>query len=160
MAAAAAGAEVTSVSVDVAAPAEVVWALVSDLTRMGEWSPETTKVEWTKGSTGPSVGATFRGYNKLGPRRWFTDGTIVVADPPRELAWDVAAVRLPVARWRYLIESTGELSCRVTEVFEDRRGGIVKVLGNLVSGVKDRGDHNAKGMQATLDRIKAAAEPD
>lgn len=149
----------TAVSVEIAAPAEAVWALVSDLTRMGEWSPETTKVEWTGGSTGPSVGATFKGTNKLGPRRWSTNGRIVVADPPNELAWDVTAVGLKVARWAYRIESTGEFSCRVTETFDDQRGGLLKVLGSLVSGVKDRGEHNAKGMEATLARLKAAAEP-
>ena len=149
----------TTVSTEIAAPAEAVWALVSDLTRMGEWSPETTKVEWTGDSTGPAVGATFRGTNKLGPRRWSTNGRIVVADPPRELAWDVAAVGLAVARWTYRIESTGEFSCRVTETFEDKRGGLVKILGNVVSGVKDRGVHNAKGMEQTLARLKAAAEP-
>lgn len=149
----------TTVSTDIAAPAEAVWALVSDLTRMGEWSPETTRIEWTGGSTGPSVGATFKGTNKLGPRRWSTNGRIVVADPPRELAWDVTAVGLAVARWTYRIESTGEFSCRVTETFEDKRGGLVKVLGNVVSGVKDRGDHNANTMEQTLARLRAAAEP-
>ena len=149
----------TTVSIEIAAPAEVVWALVSDLTRMGEWSPETTKVEWTGGSTGPSVGATFKGANKLGPRRWSTNGRIVTADPPNELAWDVKVLGLDVARWTYRIESTDELSCRVTETFLDKRGGIIKVVGNVVSGVKDRGVHNAKGMQETLERLKAAAEP-
>lgn len=150
----------TSVSVDVAAPAEAVWALLSDLTRMGEWSPETTKVEWTGGSTGPSVGATFKGTNENGARRWSTDGRITAADPPNLLEWEVTSVAgMKVATWRYVIESTGELSCRVTESFEDRRGVLMKVLGGLATGVKDRGTHNADGMQATLDRLKAAAEP-
>lgn len=149
----------TTATVDIAAPAEAVWALVSDLTRMGEWSPETIKVEWTGGSTGPSVGATFKGTNKLGPRRWSTNGRIVTANPPNELAWDVKVLGLDVARWTYRIESTGEFSCTVTETFQDQRGGIVKVLGNVVSGVKDRGEHNAKGMEATLAALKKAAEP-
>jgi uncharacterized protein YndB with AHSA1/START domain len=150
----------TAASVEIAAPADEVWALVSDLTRMGEWSPETTKVEWTGGSTGPSVGATFKGTNRLGARRWSTNGRIVTAEPARELAWDVTAIGgIKVARWRYVIEPTGDRSCRLTESFEDQRqGGLIKVLGNLASGVKDRGEHNAKGMQQTLDRIKSAAE--
>jgi uncharacterized protein YndB with AHSA1/START domain len=150
----------TTESIDIVAPAEVVWSLVSDLTRMPEWSPETTKVEWTKGSTGPSAGATFKGTNRMGPRRWSTTCTIVIADPPRELAWDVTSVGgMKVARWRYLIEPIDELSCRLTESTEDQRGGLMKVIGNVATGVKDRGDHNAKGMRETLARIKAAAEP-
>jgi uncharacterized protein YndB with AHSA1/START domain len=150
----------TTVSIDIDAPAEAVWALVSDLTRMGEWSPETTKVEWTGGSTGPAVGATFKGSNRQGVRRWSTTCTIVACDPPRELAWDVTTVLgLKIAQWRYVIEPTGELSCRLTESTVDQRNGVAKVLGNLATGVKDRTDHNAAGMRATLERIKAAAEP-
>ena len=153
-------AEVTTESIDIVAPAEVVWSLVSDLTRMGEWSPETERVEWMGGATGPSVGARFKGHNRFRGRRWSTTGTIVAADPPRELAWDVTSVLgLAVARWRYVIEPVDELSCRLTESTEDQRGALMKVLGNLATGVKDRGEHNAAGMRATLERIKAAAEP-
>ena len=47
----------TAVSRDIDAPAHDVFALVSDLTRMGEWSPENTGGKWVKGSTGPALGA-------------------------------------------------------------------------------------------------------
>ena len=151
---------VTTESIEIVAPAGVVWSLVSDLTRMPEWSPETTKVEWTGGSTGPSEGATFKGSNRMGVRRWSTSCKIVVADPPRELAWDVTTVGgLKIARWRYLVEPIDELSCRLTESTEDQRNAVAKLIGNLATGVKDRGEHNAAGMRATLGRIKAAAEP-
>jgi uncharacterized protein YndB with AHSA1/START domain len=150
----------TSASVDIAAPAEAVWALVSDLTRMGEWSPETERVEWTGGATGPSVGATFKGHNRHGSKRWTTTCTVTVAEPPRELAWDVKALGVvPVATWRYEVEAIDELSCRVTESTTDKRPGIFKSLTAVATGVKDRGAHNAANMQATLERIKAAAEP-
>ena len=151
---------VTSAAVEIAAPAEAVWALVSDLPRMGEWSPETERVEWTGGATGPSVGATFKGHNRVGARRWSTSCTITVADPPRELAWDVKAVGgFAVATWRYEIEPLGDTSCRLTESTTDRRAGWFKRVTALATGVKDRGEHNAAGIQATLERIKAAAEP-
>ena len=150
----------TTESIDIVAPAEVVWSLVSDLTRMPEWSPETTKVEWTTGSTGPSVGARFKGTNKMGWRSWSTSCTIVTADPPRELAWDVHAPGgVKVAHWGYLIEPLDEHSCRVTESSVDHRPAWFKLPTNLITGVKDRGEHNAKGMQQTLDRIRAAVEP-
>ena len=150
----------TTESIDIVAPAQVVWSLVSDLTRMPEWSPETTKVEWTKGSTGPSVGATFKGTNKMRRRSWSTTCTIVVADPPRELAWDVHAPGgMKVAHWGYRIEPIDDLSCRVTETAVDHRPGWFKLATNVITGVKDRGTHNAAGMRATLERIKAAAEP-
>ena len=55
---------------EIAAPAETVWALVSDLPRMGEWSPENQGGTWLNGATGPAPGAIFTGKNKNGIRRW------------------------------------------------------------------------------------------
>ena len=149
-----------SVTVDVAASPEVVWSLVSDLSRMGEWSPECTGVQWKSavpGTSGPSVGAVFKGSNKIGIRRWSTKGTIVAAEPKRRIAWDVAALGLPVARWSYTIDPS-ETGSRVTETWEDKRGALINAVGPLTTGVKDRVAHNEAGMRATLERLKAAAE--
>ena len=57
------------VTIDVSAPPERVYGLISDITRMGEWSPECRRCEWIDGATGPAVGARFRGHNRLGPVR-------------------------------------------------------------------------------------------
>jgi hypothetical protein len=51
---------------------DAVYTVVSDVTRMGEWSPETTKCEWIDGATGPAAGARFKGSNKRGFVRWST----------------------------------------------------------------------------------------
>jgi hypothetical protein len=40
---------------------EEAWALIADITRMGDWSPETTSAVWRGGATGPALGARFRG---------------------------------------------------------------------------------------------------
>ena len=71
----------TAVTRDIAAPAEKVWALVSDLPRMGEWSPENAGGTWAKGATGPALGAVFKGTNKNGFRRWSTTVTVVACEP-------------------------------------------------------------------------------
>ena len=50
-----------------------VWELVSDITRMGEYSPEVFEAEWLDGATGPAVGARYRGHvkrNEIGPTYW------------------------------------------------------------------------------------------
>lgn len=149
----------TTASTEIVAPAEVVWLLVSDLTRMGEWSPETSKITWTKGSTGPSVGASFKGTNRIGRRRWSTNGTITVANPPSELAWDVTSILgMKVAEWRYLIEPIDDLSCRLTESTVDQRNPLLAWIGGVVTGVKNRETHNPANLEATLRRIKSAAE--
>ena len=149
-----------SVSVDVAAGPDVVWGLVSDLTRMGEWSPECTGVVWKGTAPGPvlpSAGAVFKGRNRIGFRRWSTKGTIVAAEPNQRIAWDMSALGLPGARWSYTIEPT-DGGCRVTERWEDKRGAVLNFVGPLVTGVKDRAARNEATMRITLDRLKAAAE--
>src|SRR3954447_16456201 len=62
-----------SVTVQMAASPRVVWDIVSDVTRIGEFSPETFEARWTRGSTGPAVGAYFKGHvkrNGVGPVYW------------------------------------------------------------------------------------------
>lgn len=73
----------TAESRDIAAPAEKLWSLVSDLPRMGEWSPENAGGKWVKGATGPALGARFKGNNKNGVRRWSTTVTSWRASPTR-----------------------------------------------------------------------------
>jgi polyketide cyclase/dehydrase/lipid transport protein len=53
-----------SVTEHMNAPPARVWALIADVTRTGEWSPETHKAEWLDGATGPAVGARFRGRRR------------------------------------------------------------------------------------------------
>ena len=77
-------------SIQVDAPPEQVWALVSDVTRMGEWSPETVKGEWIDGASTPVVGARFKGRNKRGILRWSTKCTVVACEPGKEFSFVVA----------------------------------------------------------------------
>ena len=55
------------VSTVIDAPAELLYDMVAELPRMGEWSRECSAVEWIEGSTGPAVGARFVGHNHTGP---------------------------------------------------------------------------------------------
>jgi hypothetical protein len=148
-----------SASVHVDAPPDVVYKLISDLPRMGEWSPECVRCDWTGGATGAAVGARFKGRNRRGARRWSTKGEVVVAEPGHELAWDVTSVfGLPVARWTYRITASPDGGSDVVESTEDRRGRVMHVLGYLATGVRDRATHNTSGMESTLRRLKEEAE--
>jgi hypothetical protein len=69
-----------------AAP-EAVWAVVSDVTRVGDWSHECRGSEWVDGATAAQAGARFRGRNRVNRRAWTRVNEIVAADAPRELAW-------------------------------------------------------------------------
>lgn len=149
--------EQVEVTEEVRAPAQQVWAMVSDLTRMGEWSPENEGVTWLRGATGPEPGARFSGANRNGRKTWRTAGMVVESQPGRLFSFRITAAGLKVAEWRYAFEPTPD-GCRVTETWIDQRGPIARVLGKPVSGVADRAAHNRRTMQKTLERLKAAAE--
>lgn len=149
--------EPVTVTEDIAAPAELVWSMVADLPRMGEWSPENEGARWLRGASGPGTGAVFRGTNRHGRRRWSTTGTVVECQPGRLFSFRISAAGLPISEWRYAVEPAGA-GCRVTETWIDQRGTIAKALGKPVSGVADRSLHNRRTMEETLRRLKAAAE--
>jgi uncharacterized protein YndB with AHSA1/START domain len=150
-------AEQLSVTREIAAPAEHVWAMVADVTRMGEWSPENVGGSWLGGATGAHPGAKFRGANRSGKKKWNTVCAVVDADPGRRFSFRVTAAGLKIAEWSYGFESTAA-GCQVTETWVDRRGRIAKALGKPVSGVADRASHNRAGMEQTLERLAAVAE--
>lgn len=149
--------EPVSATREIGAPATQVWAMVSDVTRMGEWSPETESATWLRGATGPQPGARFRGTNRHGKKKWSTVATIVDAEPGRLFSFRVSAAGFKVAEWRYAFEQTAT-GCRVTETWIDQRGRVATALGKPVSGVEDRASHNRAGMEQTLERLKAVAE--
>jgi uncharacterized protein YndB with AHSA1/START domain len=149
--------EQVSVTREIDAPAERVWAMVADVTRMGEWSPENEGAKWLGGATSAAPGARFKGSNRNGKKKWDTVAKVVDAEPGRSFAFSVSAAGLRIAEWRYTFEPT-PVGCRVTETWTDQRGRIAASLGKPVSGVADRAAHNRAGMEETLDRLKAAAE--
>ncbi|MBV8159349.1 MAG: SRPBCC family protein [Acidimicrobiia bacterium] len=145
-------------SIDIAAPPERLYDMVSDLSRMGEWSPENQGGKWVGGATGAAEGARFKGSNRNGWRKWSTVATVVTANPPKEVAWETKAMGMKVALWRYRFEPKGTGGTTVTESTEDRRGAVMKVLGRTASGVADREAQNKQNMRATLEQLKKAAE--
>jgi uncharacterized protein YndB with AHSA1/START domain len=147
-----------SVTVHIAAPPDRVWNLVSDVTRIGEYSPETFEAEWLDGATGPRAGARFRGHvrrNGIGPVYW-TTCTVTAAEPGREFAFAVGGPGGATANtWRYRLEPAAD-GTDVTESFE-LPGTLPNRLYWAVAG-HARLRTNMTGMRATLERIKAVAE--
>ena len=150
-------ADPVSVTTHIKASPQVVYDLVSDLPRMGEWSPENTGGKWLGGATAPAPGVRFRGSNKAGLRRWSTSVTVVEASPGKAFVFDVTVGPLKVARWAYHLTPSGD-GCDVTETWEDHRSGWMKAIAGPVTGVSDRAAHNLENIRTTLERVKAAAE--
>jgi len=140
-----------------AAPPQRVWELVSDITRIGEFSPETFEAEWLDGATGPAVGATFRGHvkrNGRGPIYW-SACTVVACDVGREFGFEVIVGGKSVNTWRYVLEPTAA-GTAVTESFE-----LADTLPHRIYWVIAgwaRGRTNRDGMRATLERIRDVVE--
>ena len=141
----------------IAASPEVLWALVADVTRMGDWSPESTGGQWVRGADGPALGAHFKGTNANGSKSWSSDCVVTACEPGRRFGFDVKAIGLKVSGWTYEFEPL-DGGCKVTEIWDDHRGVLINLIGPLVTGTKDRVGHNRQTMTQTLERLSAAAE--
>jgi uncharacterized protein YndB with AHSA1/START domain len=139
-----------------ASPA-AVWEAISDVTRMGEWSPECHACEWTDDATGAAVGVRFTGHNRNGEHEWTTEAEITECVPGERLAFDGVFGDLRFSHWAYVIEPTDD-GCLVTEIWDDGRPEEIIDLTTSISGVADRGEHNRRGMEETLARLAAAVE--
>ena len=142
---------------DIAAPPDLVYAAISDVTRMGEWSEECHTCDWHAGYDGPVVGATFDGHNRHAGHEWTTQGKVIEADPGRAFAFECSMMDFHYSTWGYRIEPT-ESGCRVTEWNEDLRPEAAMELSKQISGVDDRTEQNRRTMSGTLKRLAAVLE--
>jgi uncharacterized protein YndB with AHSA1/START domain len=146
-----------SVTVHIAAPPDQIWNLVSDVTQIGKFSPETFEAEWLDGADGPAVGARFRGHvkrNGIGPIYW-TTCTVTACDPGREFAFGVGNGDKPLNVWRYQLEPNGD-GTDVTESFELAPTLLLRTYWALLGW--SRGKTNRNDMRTTLERMKSEIE--
>ena len=146
-----------SVTVSVAASPDRVWSLVSDVTQIGRYSPETFEAEWLDGATGPAVGARFRGHvrrNGRGPVYW-TTCVVVACEPDREFAFTVGEGDKALNTWRYELAATAA-GTDVTESFTLKDIASLRLYWKVFG--RWRGRTNRNGMRETLERVRAVAE--
>lgn len=147
-------AELLQAQIDIAAPPAKVWALISDLNRMPEWSPQCRKM---KALGGVKPGARTLNLNRRGFLFWPTTCTITDVVPESKLAFKVDANG---SVWSYELEPTEG----GTRVVESRRApnGVSKVsvvlTKNVLGGIETFEQELVEGMNTSLARIKAAAE--
>jgi hypothetical protein len=149
-------------SIHISAPPRAVYDLVSDVTRMGELSPETVRCRWLDGVTGPAVGARFRGTNRRLIFRWSTTPEVVAAEPGREFAFLVPLIvfHRPMTTWRYRMQPASGGGTDLTESFEmvDDIPWYIRLSQRFFIGTRDRKADLEAGMRKTLERIKTVAE--
>ena len=142
-----------------ASPA-VLYALVSDVTRTPEYSPEVVKCTWIKGATGPAVGARFKAINHAGRvPDWPNKPIVTVAEPGRVFTFERSEVGGGTIEWRYVFEPQGT-GTLVTESYTVLKK--VNMLGwfiiDTLAGLKDRRSDLQSGMTTSLERIAAIVE--
>jgi hypothetical protein len=120
------------VTVHIDAPPDVVYALVADVTRTPEFSPEIQRCTWLDGATGPTVGARFEAVNKVtrGPA-WKNRPVVVAVQPGSEFAFSRTERFSRTVVWRYRLEPDGG-GTRLTESYDVTRP--VSRLGWFIIG--------------------------
>ena len=146
-----------SESIVVAVSPNELYALVSDVTRTGEWSPICRECWWDDGD-GPRVGAWFTGRNQTPERTWETRSQVVAADPGRAFAWEV---NNGWVYWGYTLEPE-DGGTRLTESWEFRPKGIAgfheRYGADAEAEIEKRRQAAESGIPATLAAIKRVAE--
>ena len=148
------------VSTVVAAPPQEVYALVADVTRTPEFSPEVRSCCWLDGATGPAVGARFEAVNvSEAGRTWKNRPVVTAADPGREFAFVRTEPFAGTIAWQYRFQPEGA-GTRVVESYEVQRP-VTRLGWFVIEKVFRGGDRREalrEGMRTTLDRLRAAAE--
>jgi uncharacterized protein YndB with AHSA1/START domain len=147
------------VSLHMAAEPAAVYALVADVTRMSEFSPEIVECHWLGGASAPAVGARFAARNKFtrGPSA-VNKPVITAVDPDRLISWARTEPFGGTVEWTYRFQphDGGTL---VTESYHVTRS--VSRIGWVIIGAmasRDRRNQLRGGMEQTLQRIRAALE--
>lgn len=153
-----------AVSIDIAAPPERVWDLISDVTLLPRFSTELQHAQWAEGFDAPALGAQFLGTNRhpeIG--EWTTTSHIIEFDPPRLFGWAVGDPEMCAATWQFESDSIPEgTRLRYTARLGPGRSGVTL----LISREPDRADEIVArrlaqweaGMQFTLAGIRELAE--
>ena len=116
-----------SESIRINASPEVVYDLVADVARMGEWSPEATGARISKPGPTRKVGDTFTGTNKHGLARWSTQCTVTQAKRGEEFEFTVEFKPFKISTWRYEFAADGDAIARAIVVEPD---GKIVVVGS------------------------------
>jgi uncharacterized protein YndB with AHSA1/START domain len=141
--------------IDIDAPVDAVWALISDLRRMPEWSPQ-CQVMKLRGPLRPGA-RTFNLNRRHKFTYWPTTSTIAEVIPQQKLAFKTD---INHTIWSYELQPT-ESGTRLTESRHAENGVTAlsnALINTFMGGVPSFEDELVDGMNASLARIKAAAE--
>jgi hypothetical protein len=151
-------------TVPVTAPADAVWARVSDLTRMGDASPSCTGCEWDDPAAGMAADAWFSGTNQAGEHTYVTRCQIDGYEPGSSFTFVNRGIdgESPSARWGYEVAASGE-GAQLTETWELLPTFADRIIAarpdvDVAELAEQRRSAMQAGIQATLAALKAELE--
>lgn len=145
------------VSIEISAPPDEVWRVVSDLSRMPEWSPQTRKTIIRGRPIGQ--GSLMVNINRKGVRVWATRSKVIAFEENKRIAWKIkenhatrsfdlepleSATRTKLIERRDVSDGTTKVSQLLVEKF---MGGEEAFEQELTAG-----------MRQTLQRIRTSIE--
>jgi uncharacterized protein YndB with AHSA1/START domain len=143
-----------SATIEIAAPAADVFAILTDLDRLPTLSPENVRCEYLGGASSIEVGATFRGHNRARDYEWHADCIVTEYEPGRSFAYEVPPDFELATTWRYVVEAN-DAGCVVTESFDAPMLARPDVYPGRIEG---RRDHLERACETTLANLKLLAE--
>lgn len=145
-------------SIDIDAPVETVWSLVSDVCRIPDWSPQVRSTRLRSGAGQIGLGTQFTNLNSEGGLEWKTHGEIVRFTPLQELAFRIVENR---AVWSFRLDRTTSGGTRLTQR-RDTPEGLSALSLNLTEtylGGQDAFTQSLRaGMRQTIEGVRMAAE--
>ncbi|CAM3876238.1 SRPBCC family protein [Smaragdicoccus niigatensis] len=145
-------------SIDIDAPIEKVWSLVSDVCRMPDWSPQVRSTRLRSGFDQVGLGTQFTNLNSQDGLEWTTHGEIVRFTPLQELAFRIVE---NWAVWSFTLDRNESGGTRLTQRRETPEG-LSAVSLNLTEtylGGQDAFTQSMKaGMRQTIEGVRMAAE--
>jgi len=143
-----------SATIEIAAPAADVFAILTDLERLPTLSPENVRCEYLDDATAIEIGASFRGYNRAHDYEWHADCVVTEFEPGRSFAYEVPPSYEHATTWRYVVEPTAG-GCVVTESFVAPLLALPDVYPGRIEG---RRDNLERACETTLANLKSLAE--
>ena len=138
------------------ASAEALWQIISDVTRVGEWSHECRGARLLGGARSASPGVRFRGRNRSGVFRWSRSCVFAAVEPPRTLVWRTGGLwgRVDSTQWRIDLEPVAG-GTRIVQTYQVLRvaPGLDRVYWRLIKAHRDR----RRALADDLERLAALA---
>jgi hypothetical protein len=151
-------------SVTVACAPEEAYAVIADVSRIGELSPVCASGQWDDPATGAAPGAWFTGHNAIGEFTWDTRCRVDVAEPGREFTFTNCGGdgTSELVRWGYTFEPA-DGGTRVTEswqVLPDYEGFVLAgdPDADVAANIGGMAGMAREGIAATLAKLKQVAE--